>query len=167
LLVATVWRDGKEYQQEFEIGVPKYPVKEIGSSDKRGTKIQFKPDASIFTITEYNYDTLAARMRELATLRALGFNAQALVVSLLLESLLLALVGATAGIGAAYVAFDGNAISTLGGSRWDSQLVYSLTITPALALEATLLACVIGFVGGLIPALRAIRIPVAESLRTG
>jgi DNA gyrase subunit B len=67
-LTATVWRDGKEYMQEFEIGVPLYPVKEVGSSNKRGTKVQFKPDASIFTITEYNYDTLAARMRELSYL---------------------------------------------------------------------------------------------------
>ncbi|HQD12458.1 MAG TPA: DNA topoisomerase (ATP-hydrolyzing) subunit B [Chitinophagales bacterium] len=67
-LVATVWREGKEYQQEFSIGAPLYPVKEIGASNKRGTKIHFKPDNSIFTVTEYNYDTLAARMRELAYL---------------------------------------------------------------------------------------------------
>jgi DNA gyrase subunit B len=67
-LVATVWREGKEYQQEFSIGAPLYPVKEIGPSNKRGTKIHFKPDGSIFTVTEYNYDTLAARMRELAYL---------------------------------------------------------------------------------------------------
>jgi len=67
-LVATVWREGKEYQQEFSIGAPLYPVKEIGPSNKRGTKIHFKPDNSIFTVTEYNYDTLAARMRELAYL---------------------------------------------------------------------------------------------------
>ena len=67
-LIATISRDGKEYRQEFHIGIPQYPVKEIGPSDKRGTKVQFKPDASIFTITEYNYDTLAARMRELSYL---------------------------------------------------------------------------------------------------
>ncbi len=67
-LIATVWRDGKEYQQEFNIGAPVYSVKEIGNSDKRGTKIHFKPDATIFTVTDYNYDTLAARMRELAYL---------------------------------------------------------------------------------------------------
>src|SRR6478752_949004 len=54
-LIATVWRDGKEYQQEFGIGIPKYPVKEIGTSDKRGTKVHFKPDGTIFTTTEYNY----------------------------------------------------------------------------------------------------------------
>lgn len=67
-LLATVYRDGKEYQQEFSIGIPKYPVKEVGTSNIRGTKIHFKPDASIFTTTEYNYETLAARMRELGYL---------------------------------------------------------------------------------------------------
>ncbi len=67
-LIATVCRDGKEYQQEFHIGAPLYSVKEIGPSTKRGTKIQFKPDESIFTTTEYNYETLAARMRELSYL---------------------------------------------------------------------------------------------------
>ena len=67
-LIATVHRDGKEYQQEFSIGKPNHPVREIGPSTKRGTIIQFKPDATIFTTTEYNYDTLAARMRELAYL---------------------------------------------------------------------------------------------------
>ncbi len=67
-LKATVYRDGKEYQQEFSIGIPQYSVKEVGTTDKRGTKIHFKPDDSIFTVTVYNYETLAARMRELAYL---------------------------------------------------------------------------------------------------
>lgn len=67
-LIATVYRDGKEYQQEFGIGIPKYSVREVGPSNKRGTKIHFKPDGTIFTTTEYNYDTLAARMRELSYL---------------------------------------------------------------------------------------------------
>ncbi len=73
LLKATVYRDGKEYQQEFSIGIPKYSVKEVGTTDKRGTKIHFKPDDSIFTVTVYNYETLAARMRELAYLNR-GIN---------------------------------------------------------------------------------------------
>ncbi len=120
---------------------------------------------ALFGALNTMYSAVTARSRELATLRALGFDAGAVVVALLLEALLLALVGALLGIGAAYAAFDGHAISTLGGSRWDSQLVYSLTITPALTLEAVLLACVIGFIGGLIPALHATRIPVAHSLR--
>ncbi|HNF48648.1 MAG TPA: DNA topoisomerase (ATP-hydrolyzing) subunit B [Chitinophagales bacterium] len=67
-LTATVNRDGKVYQQEFEIGAPLYSVKEVGTTDKRGTIIHFKPDTTIFTVSEYNYDTLAARMRELAFL---------------------------------------------------------------------------------------------------
>lgn len=67
-LRATVFRDGKVYEQEYERGKALYPVKEIGTSDKRGTTVTFKPDRSIFTTWEYNYDTLAARMRELAFL---------------------------------------------------------------------------------------------------
>ncbi len=67
-LRATVYRDGKVYEQEYARGKVLYPVKEIGTSDKRGTMVTFRPDSSIFESTEYNYDTLAARMRELAFL---------------------------------------------------------------------------------------------------
>jgi DNA gyrase subunit B len=67
-LSAVVHRDGKIFQQEYNIGKPLYDVKEIGVSDKTGTQVTFKPDGSIFEFTEYNYDTLAARMRELAFL---------------------------------------------------------------------------------------------------
>jgi DNA gyrase subunit B len=67
-LIVTVQRQGKVYQQEYSIGKPLYSVKEIGTSDKTGTKVHFKPDDSIFTTTIYNYNTLASRMRELAYL---------------------------------------------------------------------------------------------------
>jgi len=67
-LSAIVHRDGKIYQQEYKIGKPQYDVKEIGTTDKTGTIVTFTPDASIFEATIYNYDTLAARMRELAFL---------------------------------------------------------------------------------------------------
>jgi DNA gyrase subunit B len=67
-LSAIVHREGKVFQQEYNIGKPLYDVKEIGVSDITGTHVTFKPDASIFDFTEYNYDTLAARMRELAFL---------------------------------------------------------------------------------------------------
>jgi DNA gyrase subunit B len=67
-LKATVFRDGKVYEQEYERGKAMYPVREIGTSEKRGTSVTFKPDVTIFSTTEYNYDTLAARMRELAFL---------------------------------------------------------------------------------------------------
>ena len=67
-LKATVSREGKMFQQEYKLGKPLYDVKEIGSTDKTGTEVTFTPDSGIFEITEYNYDTLAARMRELAFL---------------------------------------------------------------------------------------------------
>lgn len=67
-LSAVVHREGKIFQQEYNIGKPLYDVKEIGTTDKTGTIVTFSPDGSIFENTVYNYDTLAARMRELAFL---------------------------------------------------------------------------------------------------
>ncbi len=68
-LKATVFRDGKIWEQEYERGKAQYPVKQVGTTDKRGTTVTFRPDGTIFTQTlEYSYDTLAARMRELSFL---------------------------------------------------------------------------------------------------
>jgi DNA gyrase subunit B len=67
-LMATVRREGKVFQQEYSIGKPLYDVKVVGESNETGTEVTFKPDESIFESTEYNFDTLAARMRELAFL---------------------------------------------------------------------------------------------------
>lgn len=67
-LIATVHRDGIIFQQEYNIGKPLYDVKEIGTTDKRGTIIHFKPDDTIFNTTEYKFETLQGRMRELAYL---------------------------------------------------------------------------------------------------
>ena len=68
-LKATVHREGKIWEQDYERGKPMYPVKSIGETDKRGTVVTFKPDPQIFTQTvEYNYETLANRMRELSFL---------------------------------------------------------------------------------------------------
>lgn len=63
-----VHREGKRYQQEYAEGIPLYAVKEVGTTDYRGTIVTFKPDATIFTSTVYSYDTLSARLRELAFL---------------------------------------------------------------------------------------------------
>jgi DNA gyrase subunit B len=68
LLKAEVHREGKVFQQEYSIGKPLYPVKEMGTSDYRGTIITFKPDETIFTTTVYNYEILQSRLRELAYL---------------------------------------------------------------------------------------------------
>ncbi len=67
-LKATVYRDGKVYEQEYSIGKPLYPVKEVGNTTETGTEVHFKPDTSIFEEAIFNYDTLANRMRELAFL---------------------------------------------------------------------------------------------------
>jgi DNA gyrase subunit B len=67
-LKATVRRDGKMYEQEYKIGKPLYDVRVVGDSDETGTEVTFLPDDTIFESTEYNYDTVAARMRELAFL---------------------------------------------------------------------------------------------------
>tara|TARA_Y100000994_G_C15702417_1_gene445695 strand:- start:2070 stop:4022 length:1953 start_codon:yes stop_codon:yes gene_type:complete len=72
-LRVEVHRDGKIFEQEYEIGVPKYQVREIGSTDKTGTFVTFRPDASIFEETVYHYDVLVARLRELAFLNK-GIN---------------------------------------------------------------------------------------------
>jgi DNA gyrase subunit B len=67
-LLVTVYRNGKVYEQAYKIGVPQYPVREIGTTDRHGTTVHFKPDDSIFTATEYKYDTIASRLRELSFL---------------------------------------------------------------------------------------------------
>ena len=67
-LIATVHRDGKVYQQEYNIGKPLYDVKEIGTTNRTGTIVHFKPDDSIFIHTEFKFETLQNRMRELAYL---------------------------------------------------------------------------------------------------
>jgi len=67
-LLVQVNRDGKSFEQEYSCGAPKYPVRETGISDKTGTKVTFLPDDSIFTVTVFNYEILAARLRELSFL---------------------------------------------------------------------------------------------------
>ena len=67
-MVTTVYREGKIFEQEYGIGIPQYPVREIGTSDKRGTHQHFWPDGSIFTTTVYNREILSGRLRELSFL---------------------------------------------------------------------------------------------------
>ena len=67
-LIARVYRDGKIYEQEYKIGSPLYPVKEVGVTEKRGTEVTFLPDKTIFSVTTYEYEVLCKRMRELSFL---------------------------------------------------------------------------------------------------
>jgi putative ABC transport system permease protein len=119
---------------------------------------------ALFSALNSMYSAVAARSVEMATLRALGFSSLAVAGGVLIEALLLALIGAAMGAAFAYALFNGATVSTLGGAVWDSQLVYSLSINPALAIGVVLLACALGLAGGLLPAIRAARANIAEAL---
>ncbi len=68
VLRATIYRDGKVFEQEYQRGAPQYPVRVVGESDRSGTTVNFKPDRQIFLVSEFNYETIASRLRELAFL---------------------------------------------------------------------------------------------------
>jgi putative ABC transport system permease protein len=120
---------------------------------------------ALFGALNTMYSAMASRQNEIATLRALGFSPVAIVSAIVLEAVFLSLVGAFVGIGMAYAAFNGQAINTLGGSLWDTQIVYSLSVSPPLVLLAIVLAGSIGILGGLFPAIRSIRSTIANALR--
>ena len=109
------------------------------------------------------YSAVAARGLEIATLRAIGFGALPVLLSVMIEALLLALIGGIIGAALAWLFFNGHSVSTLGGAF--AQVVFQLTVTPTLIATGVVWACIIGLLGGLFPALRAARLPVAEALR--
>jgi putative ABC transport system permease protein len=104
------------------------------------------------------YSSVSSRTREIATLRAIGFGGAAVVVSVMVESLVLAVPGALLGAGLAWLAFNGHAVNTLG-------LSFPLAVTAPLVLAGIVLSLVIGVIGGIAPALRAAGLPVASALR--
>jgi putative ABC transport system permease protein len=120
---------------------------------------------ALFGALNTMYSAVSARALEIATLRALGFGATSVVTSVFAEALALSLFGAVIGCIAAYLFFDGNVINSSVGGGGISQLVFALTLTPALIALGIIWACVIGLIGGLFPAMRAARLPVAQALR--
>ena len=121
---------------------------------------------AIFGALNTMYSAVAARTTEIATLRALGFGASAVVVSVIAEALLLALIGGALGAAGAYLAFDGFEASTLNYSSF-SQVSFAFAVTPALIAGGIGYALALGFVGGVFPAIHAARLPVLEGLREG
>jgi putative ABC transport system permease protein len=109
------------------------------------------------------YSAVSTRAREIATLRAIGFGATATVTSILVESLLLSAIGGIIGAALAWAFFNGNTVSTAGTAQ--GNLVFDLTVSPMLVVIGIIWACAIGFIGGLLPAIRAARLPVATALR--
>ncbi len=110
------------------------------------------------------YSAVAARTREIATLRALGFGAGPVVFSVLVESVLLALLGGALGAAAAYLLFDGYRASTINWQTF-SQVTFAFRVTPELLVKALSFATLIGLCGGLFPAIRAARQAIVTGLR--
>src|SRR5664280_1970871 len=119
---------------------------------------------AVFGALNTMYSAVAARTREIATLRALGFGSGAVVVSLMLEALLLALAGGLMGGGLAYLAFNNFHTSTMNFQSF-SQITFAFKVTPELLARGVVWAAVIGLIGGLFPAIRAARLPIASALR--
>ncbi len=119
---------------------------------------------AVFGALNTMYSAVAARTREIGTLRALGFGSVAVVVSLMIESLFLALVGGAAGGCLAYFAFNGFHTSTMNFQSF-SQVAFAFRVTPHLLLQGMVWATAIGLLGGLLPAVRAARLPIAAALR--
>jgi putative ABC transport system permease protein len=119
---------------------------------------------AVFGALNTMYSAVAARTREIATLRALGFGSGAVVVSLMLESLSLALVGGVIGGSLAYIAFNNFHTSTMNFQSF-SQITFAFKVTPQLLVRGIVWSAVIGLIGGLFPAIRAARLPIAAALR--
>jgi putative ABC transport system permease protein len=117
---------------------------------------------ALFAALNTMYSAVSTRAVEIATLRAIGFGATGVVISVLVESLALALLGAVIGAAVAWGLFSGNTIS-LGNTT--ASLVFQMQVTPALLAVGIGWACAVGFIGGLLPAVRAARLPVATALR--
>lgn len=108
------------------------------------------------------YSAVSTRARELATLRAIGFRPVPVIISVMLETMLLAVSGGAIGAMIAWLLFDGFQASTLGPS---GQIMFSFDVSPALLWDGLKPALVIGLVGGLLPAIHAERMPIATALR--
>lgn len=119
---------------------------------------------ALFGALNTMYSAVSARTREIATLRALGFGSGAVIVSVLLESLMLALAGGLVGAAIAYLAFDGFTASTINWQTF-SQVAFAFTVSPELLTRAIVWAAWIGLLGGFFPAIHAARIPIATGLR--
>jgi putative ABC transport system permease protein len=118
---------------------------------------------AVFGAINTMYAIVAARTREIGTLRALGFSRRAILASFLVESVMLAVIGGAIGC---LLAFPMNGFSTgTGQTQSFSEIAFAFRITPGIVLTGMLFAVVMGFLGGLLPALRGARLPITSALR--
>jgi len=119
---------------------------------------------AVFGALNSMYSSVSVRGKEIATLRALGFGPLSILISTMVESTLLAFVGGLLGGGVAFLVFNGFQVSTLNGASF-SQVVFDFAVTPDLLVDGLYAALIIGAFGGLFPAIRAARLPIAQALR--
>ena len=119
---------------------------------------------AVFGALNTMYSAVSSRTREIATLRAIGFQSAPVVISVIAEPLVLALAGGVLGAVAAYLGFDGFQAATLNWQSF-SQVAFQFAVTPKLLIVGVAYALVMGLIGGLFPAIRAARMPVTAALR--
>jgi len=119
---------------------------------------------AVFAALNTMYSIVAARTREIATLRAIGFGALPVVASVLVEALTLGLAGGILGSIAAYFGFNGMQASTMNWASF-TQITFAFTVTPRLVIRGLAYAMLLALVGGLLPAWRAARMPIVGGLR--
>jgi putative ABC transport system permease protein len=119
---------------------------------------------AVFAALNTMYSAVSARTREIATLRALGFGSAPVVTSVLAEAVLLGLIGGVIGMLISYFAFNGLRASTMNFATF-SQITFAFTVTPQVLLRGLTYGLALGFIGGLLPSLRAARLPITTGLR--
>jgi putative ABC transport system permease protein len=119
---------------------------------------------ALFVAVITMYSAVAGRTREIATLRALGFRGGPVVMSVLVESMMLALIGGVVGAAVAYVAFNGYQAATMNWQNMSS-IGFAFRVTPKLLVLGVGWALVLGLLGGIFPAIRAMRLPIVTALR--
>ena len=117
---------------------------------------------ALFAALNSMYTAVSTRSVEIGTLRAIGFGSGSVVVSVLIEAMLLAILGALLGAACAWLLFGNNTISM---GNQISSIVFQVRVTPGLVITGIVWACIVGFLGGLLPAMRAARRPVVDALR--
>jgi putative ABC transport system permease protein len=156
-LNVTVIREPDYYAQQSQV------LQSIIKSIGYGIAILMGLGA-IFGAVNTMYSAVASRTREIATLRALGFGSTPVVVSVLAEAVMLSLIGGLIGGGLAWAAFDGYQTATMNWQSF-SQVAFAFAVTPALLVQGLVYAVIMGLVGGMLPAIRAARLPVVTALR--
>lgn len=119
---------------------------------------------AIFAALNTMYSAVATRTREIATLRAIGFGGLPVLVSVMIEAVALAALGGAIGASVAWLLFDNLTVSTLNQGSF-TQVVFAFQVSAGLVLTGLVIAVAIGFIGGLLPAIRAARLPVTTALR--